>query len=197
MSLKKDLWTFPNILSMGRIASPFVTIAVILAGYPFTGLILGTIGGLTDLFDGIIARKTGQITRVGALLDQLGDLLFESTLLIFGIWVGVLPRIFIFIYLFREFVVLSVRAFVALEGKSIPSRLLGKSKTSFIQYAFFFLFFAYAAEHHGILSQRWTEAIMFFANIAIGIGLAQSLISGAWYISGLSEIYNQKTKGPA
>jgi len=193
MSLKQDLKTVPNLLSITRIISPYAAIFMLWIDYPFTGLFIGTVGGLTDLFDGIIARKTGRITKIGGLLDQLGDLLFESTIIIFAIWVGALPVLFIYIYLFREFVVLSVRSFLALEGKTVPSRLLGKSKTSFIQYAFFILFISEAFRIHEILPARHTEAWLFIAAVAIGIGLVQSLISGAWYISGLSRLYNTES----
>ena len=46
-----------------------------------TGLVIGTLGGITDLLDGIVARKLKQVTELGALIDQLGDLLFESKII--------------------------------------------------------------------------------------------------------------------
>lgn len=45
-------------------------------------LIIYTITGLTDFFDGLIARKTGSASRFGAILDSVADLVFYSVTLI-------------------------------------------------------------------------------------------------------------------
>lgn len=186
----------PNLLSTFRIVSPFLAIGLFHAGWHFVGLATGVAGGITDLFDGYLARKMGRTTKLGALLDQLGDLIFESTLLVYGIWIGAIPLIFIFVYLFREFVVLSCRTFLALEGRTIPSRLLGKAKTSFIQYAFFFVYLGAGLGARGLAPERVTEALLFFANHAIGLGLILGYISGAIYVGAFLGSYRNPGGDP-
>lgn len=57
---------------------PFVAIGILYHRYGLT-LILFLISGLTDLFDGLIARKWQQKTKLGALLDPMADKLLLST----------------------------------------------------------------------------------------------------------------------
>ena len=188
-SFTSELWGAPNILSMLRILSPYIAIALIGSGYCLAGLAVGTVGGLTDLFDGYIARKTGKMTRIGAFLDQLGDLIFEYTLMIFGIWIGLLPLFFVFVYLFREFVVLFVRSFMALSGKTVPSSFVGKAKTSFIQYSYFPLYLGYALATEKLAPTAWVQPLHILAIAGIGIGLALSLVSGYRYLTAFVESY--------
>lgn len=79
--LKKNL-TIPNMLSLLRILVlvPFV-ISVTKNNYIAAGLIL-IISGLTDLFDGYIARKLNQVTRLGEMLDPTADKLTLMTVMI-------------------------------------------------------------------------------------------------------------------
>jgi len=57
---------------------PFVAIGILYHRYGIT-LWLFLISGLTDMIDGLIARKLGQKTRLGALLDPMADKLLLST----------------------------------------------------------------------------------------------------------------------
>lgn len=57
---------------------PFVAMGILYHRYG-TVLIIFLISGLTDLFDGLIARKYGQKSRLGALLDPMADKLLLCT----------------------------------------------------------------------------------------------------------------------
>jgi cardiolipin synthase len=57
---------------------PFVAMGILYHRYGLT-LLLFLFSGLTDLFDGFIARKWGQKTRLGALLDPMADKMLLST----------------------------------------------------------------------------------------------------------------------
>ena len=69
----KDFFTIPNILTLSRIIliTPFVNL--FLSGeYLAAGIVL-VISGLTDCFDGFIARKCNQVTELGKVLDPIAD----------------------------------------------------------------------------------------------------------------------------
>ena len=53
----------------------FVPVFVILVVYQYTGLALGVffLAGITDMLDGLIARKYGQRTHLGTFLDPIAD----------------------------------------------------------------------------------------------------------------------------
>ena len=78
---KEDWFTIPNILSYVRIAMIplyvylYVTAQTTEQYYKAAGVLV--LSGLTDSLDGIIARKTGQITDLGKALDPLADKLTQ------------------------------------------------------------------------------------------------------------------------
>lgn len=78
---KEDWFTIPNILSYVRIAMiPLYIYLYVKAEtteqyYKAAGVLI--LSGLTDSLDGIIARKTGQITDLGKALDPLADKLTQ------------------------------------------------------------------------------------------------------------------------
>lgn len=80
-------WTIPNVLSLMRILLLPVFAALYLNSARNPALLWWAGGalvlsGLTDLFDGMIARKFNQITDVGKLLDPLADKLTQLTVVV-------------------------------------------------------------------------------------------------------------------
>jgi cardiolipin synthase len=57
---------------------PFVAMSILYHRYGLA-LIIFLISGISDLIDGVIARKFGQKTKLGALLDPMADKLLLST----------------------------------------------------------------------------------------------------------------------
>ena len=84
--LKKEVFTIPNILSMIRIvfipvyAYMYLT-AETMRDYHITTVIMGA-SMITDLFDGMIARKCNMITTLGKILDPIADKLTQVVVLI-------------------------------------------------------------------------------------------------------------------
>lgn len=75
----QNVWTIPNVLSMLRIiAIPFFVYFFVTKKYLIAVLVI-LISGLTDLFDGKIARKFNQISKLGKLLDPAADKLTQIT----------------------------------------------------------------------------------------------------------------------
>ncbi|TVR32860.1 MAG: hypothetical protein EA404_06565 [Spirochaetaceae bacterium] len=68
---------FCNVLTLTRISStPTILYLLILSGdYPITGITVAftALIFLTDLLDGHVSRKTGQVTRIGQYLDSMSD----------------------------------------------------------------------------------------------------------------------------
>ena len=124
----KDLLNVPNTMSLLRIvASPLLLLFWFTLEMRVTALIIGTVSGITDLFDGIVARKLNQVTELGALIDQLGDLIFESICLIIAVLIGELWVGWLVIYLFREFTITVVRTYVYGHGGKLPSSVMGRN----------------------------------------------------------------------
>jgi phosphatidylglycerophosphate synthase len=193
----KDLFNIPNSVSMVRlVTTPFIAIFWLGFDMPVVALTIGVIAGISDLFDGILARKLNQITELGALIDQLGDLVFESTSLLVAIMAGDLWVGWLLIYLFREFTVMVIRAFVIGKGGSLPSTWIGKAKSSLLQWAFFLLYLGMILSRPDSSSSEWSIAgitpgplLIFGSMISILTGLAVGLISGFSYLKAFALFY--------
>ncbi len=77
-----ELTKFPNILSLSRplFFLPLTALAVLQLQWMFAGAVIYMIGVATDSVDGWLARKQGQVTITGKLIDPLADKLFFDSL---------------------------------------------------------------------------------------------------------------------
>jgi len=82
----------------------------------------------TDLLDGYLARRWGQVTTVGTLLDPIADKLLISAAMISCVQVHLMPAWMAIIIVGREFAVTGLRSIAAAEGYTIKASDLGKTK---------------------------------------------------------------------
>lgn len=94
----------------------------------FLALIIFIAAGLTDLLDGYLARRWGQVTTVGTLLDPIADKLLVSSALIALVEIHRVPSWMVILIIGREFAVSGLRSIAASEGYIIKASELGKTK---------------------------------------------------------------------
>ncbi|GHV10369.1 CDP-diacylglycerol--glycerol-3-phosphate 3-phosphatidyltransferase [Campylobacterota bacterium] len=94
----------------------------------FAALIF-TLAAITDFFDGYIARKFNQVTKLGAILDPLADKLLTLSAFLGLMLLGRANEWAVFIILGREFFITGLRVIAAGEGKEVAASSLGKYKT--------------------------------------------------------------------
>jgi cardiolipin synthase len=149
--------TVPNLVSFAR-----------LAGVPlFLWLFLGAhadgwavavlaVGGLSDWVDGYLARRLGQVSRIGELLDPMADRLYILATLVAFTVRGVVPVWFTVALLAREvvlgFCLLALRRY---GFGPPPVHYLGKAATFILLVAFPLLLLGHAAAG----TAGWTFAI--------------------------------------
>src|SRR6202166_715153 len=136
----------PNSITMSRIACIPLLIWILSPAFPWQGHgAAGLRGGeqeiiasavfilasITDGLDGYLARRRGQITTMGMLLDPLADKLMVSAAFI--ILVAYNPRVvppwIAVLVIGREFLVSGLRSIAAAEGFTIQASEIGKLKT--------------------------------------------------------------------
>ncbi len=83
---------------------------------------------LTDFLDGYLARKSGQITNLGKLLDPVADKLLVATGLILLVQVQLVSVWLAIIMIARELLITGARVVAAKEGFILPADSLGKLK---------------------------------------------------------------------
>ena len=67
------IFTIANQLTLLRMALTPVLVVLIVSGEEVWALIVFVVAGVTDLLDGLIARYSGQKTKLGAMLDPVAD----------------------------------------------------------------------------------------------------------------------------
>ena len=127
----------PNALTLLRIFIVPPLVVVILTnvsenwlGKPryIVGLGLFVIAALTDLFDGMIARRWKQVSKVGKLLDPIADKLLISAALISLVEHQLAPAWAVVVIVGREFAVTGLRSIAATDGVIISASSMGKFK---------------------------------------------------------------------
>ncbi len=130
----------------------------------FAGLIF-VLASVTDFFDGYIARKWDQMTKLGAILDPLAD---KMLMLAGFIGLMIIDRASawaVFLILSREFFITGLRVVAVSEGKSVASTMAGKVKTVVQMIAI------------GFLIMNWP-----FATTLLWIAVILTLYSGKEYL---------------
>jgi CDP-diacylglycerol---glycerol-3-phosphate 3-phosphatidyltransferase len=92
------------------------------------GVLILLTAAATDAADGYFARKRGQITTLGVLLDPIADKLLISAAFISLVAMGLVQAWMVVIIIGREFVVTGLRSIAGAEGLVIPATPLGKTK---------------------------------------------------------------------
>ena len=130
--------TVPNVLSVLRLLGIPVFLWLVL-GPEADGwaVLLLMASGLTDYLDGVIARRTGQISRLGQLLDPLADRLYViATLLGLGLR-GIVPWWLVALLLGRDVVLAFTLPILRRHGLGpLPVHYLGKAATFNLLIAF-------------------------------------------------------------
>lgn len=119
----------PTIITLSRIILiPFFIIVA--PDRPFLGALIFGIASITDFLDGYVARKTGQVTKFGIVLDPIADKFLVISALILLVDMARLPAWIAIIIIVREFLVTGLRAVALSKDIVISAEIGGKLKTS-------------------------------------------------------------------
>ncbi|MBY0247352.1 MAG: CDP-diacylglycerol--glycerol-3-phosphate 3-phosphatidyltransferase [Nitrospiraceae bacterium] len=127
----QDSLNLPNFLTLVRILLIPVFVVIFLAPTPDRSLlaaVIFTVAAVTDLLDGYIARRTGQVTKLGKLLDPLADKLLVLSALILLVNIDRVSAVVALLIIARELAVTGIRAIAAGERLIIAAEVTGKYK---------------------------------------------------------------------
>ena len=124
----------PNLLTLLRIFFVPLLVAALLADHSsgewksLFALAVFLAAAATDLLDGFLARRWGQVTTVGTLLDPIADKLLISAALVSLVEIHRIAAWMVILIIGREFAVSGLRAIAASSGYTIQASELGKTK---------------------------------------------------------------------
>ena len=130
----------PNKLTLGRMIATPIFMATMLIEFPYhyaVSLVLFALASLTDMIDGKMARKYNLVTDFGKFLDPLADKMLTTSAYLGFMFLysakagnfGWQMTTIVFIVLFREFMVSSLRLVTANSGLVVAANIWGKLKT--------------------------------------------------------------------
>ena len=182
-----SLFLLPNLLSAARIATgPVLAWAVLTAQAPALAVTIVIAAAVSDLFDGLAARATGQVSELGAVLDPIADKIFVLTAL-WLLWGESLIRgstaWAVLIILWREVLISGLRDYARFDGLQASVSSVAKLKTA-TQFSAVVLLFASRVPHWkpGLLFEVGTGLLWVSAGLALYTGADYLLRAwrGSW-----------------
>jgi len=135
--------TLPNRITLTRLLLiplfVYLLLAQTLTWGPYLAAALFLALCLSDALDGYLARKTGQVSELGKLLDPLADKVLVLGAFLVFVEVGKLPSWVVLAIIARDLLVMGIRTWAAKEGRIIAASPTGKWKTAFQMASVFFL----------------------------------------------------------
>jgi cardiolipin synthase len=160
--VSNKILTIPNVISFIRLGAIPVFWWLLLGAENVAGAtILFVLIATTDWLDGYLARRLGQVTKLGKALDPVADRLMIASAVIAGLIAGIVPAVIGITLIVRE-VYMAIVAFglVARKGGTLEVRRLGKVAT-FLVYSSIGWFYMAAIPFLEVLTRplAWIGAI--------------------------------------
>ncbi|MEO8439837.1 MAG: CDP-diacylglycerol--glycerol-3-phosphate 3-phosphatidyltransferase [Spartobacteria bacterium] len=177
-----------NRLTLGRLALTILFVLALSSVWTYgrsIALVLFALAGISDYFDGEIARRYGIVTNFGKLMDPLVDKVMMSAAFICLVPLGAVPAWVAVIVVARDFLITGLRLLASSEGTILPSERLGKHKTSWqiVTVVFFLLLLSIREFRPGIEDSGWWQLCWRYGgNFLLWITIGLTIYSGLGYL---------------
>ncbi len=158
---------------------------------PYILLSLLILCELSDVFDGVVARKYDEVTDLGKILDPMADSIVRLSLLL-GFTKGFiqLPLFLVLVFVYRDSIISTLRTICALRGEALAARTSGKIKAiiqAITVFSIVLLMIPYSQGWMGLqrLQDLSFYMVLFAAVYTVGSGIEyimanRSFIKKAW-----------------
>jgi CDP-diacylglycerol--glycerol-3-phosphate 3-phosphatidyltransferase len=187
----ESLMNVPNRLTISRFVLTFAFLAVIFAKPPFyqtIALALFSVAGLTDYFDGKIARRDGLITHFGILMDPLADKILVCSAFIVFVGCGWAPAWMAVVVVARELAITGLRLLAASKNLVLAAERFGKHKTISQIVAIVSVLVLYSYQQWGAIGKIfvipifWGPWVAWFASLSLYVAVILTFTSGVIYL---------------
>jgi CDP-diacylglycerol--glycerol-3-phosphate 3-phosphatidyltransferase len=147
---------------------------------PYVLLFLFGVSELSDAFDGFVARRYNQVTDLGKILDPMADSIYRlSVFLTFTRPPVEVPLLLVFVFLYRDSVISTLRTICALRGFALAARSSGKVKAIIQALAAFVILLLMVFHSHGLI----TLSLLHNTAVAVvAVSAIYALYSGIEYL---------------
>jgi CDP-diacylglycerol--glycerol-3-phosphate 3-phosphatidyltransferase len=189
----------PNKLTLSRFALTAVFLGAMFSEAPYhetLALVVFVVAGITDYFDGMIARRDHLITNFGALMDPLADKILVCSAFIAFVGRDLMPAWMVVLIVARELAITGLRLLAASKNVVLAAEGYGKHKTTWQLIAIISILIWISCEQWGtpaytflrypILDRPWFAA---FTELAKWLAVLFTIMSGGIYLWRNREIY--------
>jgi CDP-diacylglycerol---glycerol-3-phosphate 3-phosphatidyltransferase len=147
---------------------------------PYILLSLLALSELSDAFDGYFARKFNEVTDFGKIFDPMADSIYRiSIFLTFTLPPIQLPIIYIFIFIYRDSLISTLRTICALQGFALAARPSGKLKAVLQGISAILIVLLLIPFSLGMLSE---DSMQFLSKVIIALTAAYTVLSALDYL---------------
>ena len=174
-----------NRLTVSRLVLTILFVAALNTswGYGCTAaLLIFLLAGITDFFDGEIARRYGSVTNFGKLMDPLVDKIMMAAAFISLVPLGAIPAWAATTVVARDFLITGLHLMTNARGLILPAKRLEKHKTSWqiVTVVFFLVLLSarelkYAESGNGWWFRAWNQGGPILVWIAVGFTVYSGL----------------------
>ncbi len=197
----------PNQLTLLRILLTPVFVYFLFSSDPVNKQIaLGIfiLAGITDWYDGYVARRWGFVTRWGKFLDPLADKILTSAAFFSFVAIGYAEPWMAWTMVFRDFIITGLRTYAEFRNKPIDTSGFAKTKT-FFQLVVIYLFLVeyivrtseYLNGHFGWIFDAVAPPVVMF--ILMCVATALTALTGIVYVISnhkiIKELFSEERHG--
>jgi len=130
--MKSKIFTKANFITVLRILLTPLFIYFLFGGHQYfeiLALLIFILASTTDAYDGYIARKYSEVTKLGKFLDPLADKVLMSAAFISFVVMGLIPLWMVILVILRDFVVTGIRILMSTKDNIMVTSQSAKIKT--------------------------------------------------------------------
>jgi len=151
-----------------------------------SALVIFTLAALSDLFDGMIAKKNNMVTDFGRLMDPIADKILVLAAFAAFLEMQLIEAWMFVIIVSREILITSLRLFALNKGKILSAVRAGKHKTfsqmAVIFYILGFIVVKESVKAYSIWNPVWEDFFRKSINILMLLTVGLTLYSGISYL---------------
>jgi len=184
---RQQVLNLPNCLTIGRLGLAVVLFVLLAFGYLATGLVIFIIAASTDWLDGYLARKRGETTTLGRILDPFVDkvvVIGSFIFLLIDEESGLKPWM-VTVVVARELLVTGLRSYLEGESVAFGADWMGKVKMTLQCVAIgCILFYLGIAKGETYVFNQWADRVLTLSEWCKSISIWGAVVVTA--VSGIS-----------
>jgi len=171
--------TVANLLTLSRVLLTFLFMLFLFKGHFASrclALFVFLIATMTDLYDGKIARRKGEVSDFGKLMDPLADKILILSAFLAFVQLQLVPAWMVILILARELLITGMRLLALSKGVVLAAGRGGKHKTVTQMVAILWILVVLLMKEKVPLAPYWNDSIFFVMVFAVFVTVSSGIL---------------------